>query len=123
MEKRVTIRYRQSVTEELKLRVLRELLDTGSSVASVADKFNVGVSSVYLWMSTFGVELPKEKEFSCMDQEKEALLKEIAELKRSLKKQELRAWEAEVDALAHKRLLEHIAKKYHIDVKRKTDSQ
>ena len=58
-----------------------------------------------------------------MDQEKEALLKEIAELKRSLKKQELRAWEAEVDALAHKRLLEHIAKKYHIDVKRKTDSQ
>ena len=87
MEKRVTIKHRQIVTEELKLRVLRELLDTGCSIASVADKFKVGVSSVYLWVSNFGVELPKENELSSMDKEKEALLREIAELKRSLKKE------------------------------------
>ena len=70
-------------------------------------------------MSNFGAELPKENELSSMGKEKEALLREIAVLKRSLKREELRAWEAEVDALAHKRLLEHIAKKYHIDVKKR----
>lgn len=60
---------------------------------------------------------------SSMSKSNADLIKEIAELKRALEKSKLETWEAQVDALAHKKLLEHMENKYQISVKKKTNSQ
>ena len=101
----------------------REYLDTGENISSLATRFNISVSALYSWLSNFGIETSPTNILSSMSKSNVDLIKEIAELKRALEKSKLETWEAQVDALAHKKLLEHMENKYQISVKKKTNSQ
>ena len=102
---------------------IREYLDTGENISSLATRFNISVSALYSWLSNFGIETSPTNILSSMSKSNADLIKEIAELKRALEKSKLETWEAQVDALAHKKLLEHMENKYQISVKKKTNSQ
>ena len=52
--------------------------------------------------------------FRRMSKSREELLKEQKELEQELKKAKKEAWEAQLSALAYRKLVEHMEKKYHI---------
>lgn len=112
---------RERYSDEIRLTVVRELLDTGVSISQLAEKYCLPPSVVYLWLSNFGVEQPKDIVKSIMSKDYASLVKELAETKRALEKSKLNAWEAKVEALAQRTLVEHLEKKYNIDIKKKTD--
>ncbi len=89
------------------------------NISSLATRFNISVSALYSWLSNFGIETSPTNILSSMSKSNADLIKEIAELKRALEKSKLETWEAQVDALAHKKLLEHMENKYQISVKKR----
>lgn len=121
MEKEKKGKKECTYSTKYKMRVLKDMIDTGASISEVASRYHISKSAIYQWISIFGIELPEDHIGTIMTKDKEALQKEIAELRREIKKLKLEAWDAKVDALCQKTLLEEVAQKYNIDLKKKTD--
>lgn len=110
-------------SDTFKSEVITDLLNTGDELSVVASRHGIATSTLYKWLSIFDIKIPKQEVSMLMDKEKEALIRELAEAKREISKLKVDRFRAEADALAHKTLLEYISKKYHIEVKKKTDSK
>ena len=114
-KRKATVEY----SEKFKSEAVQEVLSTGDSVSEVAKRLGIGMATLYRWMRIFGIDQPKNYYGRVMDKSKEELLNELAALKREVSRLKKAVWEAEVDAIAQKALVDHLAKKYHIDVKKK----
>lgn len=110
-------------SDQFKCDVVTDLLNTGDDISVVARRHGIGLSTLYTWLSTFGLKTPKQEVSMLMEKDKDALIRELAEVKRENSKLKVERFRAEADALVHKTLLEYIEKKYHIEVKKKTDSK
>lgn len=71
------------------------ILQIGASAQSLSEKFNISVSSIYLWLGTLGMATTQE---GIIGKDKEDLLREIAELKRQVKLLKFDRHEAKVNA-------------------------
>lgn len=65
-----------------KLEVITDLLNTGDHVEEVAKRNGIATVTLYRWLSIFDIKIPRIDLNVMKDQEKEALVREIAELKR-----------------------------------------
>ncbi len=55
-EKNLTSKKREAYDDAFKVKVIRECLDTGENISSLATRFNISVSALYSWLSNFGIE-------------------------------------------------------------------
>ena len=83
-EKNLTSKKREAYDDAFKVKVIRECLDTGENISSLATRFNISVSALYSLLSNFGIETSSTNILSSMSKSNADLIKEMAELKRAL---------------------------------------
>lgn len=83
-EKNRKSKKREAYDDAFKVKVIREYLDTGENISSLATRFNISVSALYSWLSNFGIETSPTNILSSMSKSNADLIKEMAELKRAL---------------------------------------
>ena len=52
-EKNRKSKKREAYDDAFKVKVIREYLDTGENISSLATRFNISVSALYSWLSNF----------------------------------------------------------------------
>ncbi|MDN4754421.1 transposase [Porphyromonadaceae bacterium W3.11] len=119
--KRMNPQHSRYYSNEFRYLVVNDLLCTGDSVVDVAKRYKIGCVTLYKWLSIFGVETPSNNlvnEEGMSKSEKE-LRRELLELKRENSRLKVAKRTAELDALFHKTLLEKVAEKHNIDIKKR----
>lgn len=111
--------------QSFKYRVIEDLLCTGDSAIAVGERYGVTSRTIYEWLRTFGIEPPQQLKTIAMKKKEipSELEQTLTELKRENARLKAALFHAEAEALAHKTLLEEVANRHHIEVKKKTDLQ
>ena len=122
MKEEKSNRGRKGYPLDFKWRVIDDLLDTGESIATTSQRYDITTRTIQNWLRTFGVELPNQSTMSKTNRNK-AVDPEYAELKRENARLKAALFQAESKALVNKTLLEVVLNRYHIDLKKKTDLQ
>lgn len=120
IEKKRT-RTRKEYSVEFKHQVVEDLLKTGDSVTVVAQRYSLGVGTIYRWLSIFGIESPQDLMLKIMAMNPDESKRRIAELEREVALLQAKLRKFEISDKFKEELLEVLSKKHNFEVKKKTD--
>ena len=117
-----TGRTQKSYDDKLKLKVLREMACTGETLASLSKRHDVPITTISRWIGTFGITAPKQIREQVMSKNISDIERKLIEKERECEELKVRLREAQIECAIKKASLDYLSSKYHIDLKKKNDS-
>lgn len=113
----------RSYDDKFKLKVLRDMVCTGETLASLSKRHDVPITTISRWISTFGITTPKQIREQVMSKNKNIsdIERKLIEKERECEELKVRLREAQIGYEIKKASLDYLCSKYHIDLKKKID--
>ena len=111
----------RSYDDKFKLKVMREMVCTGETLASLSKRHDVPITTISRWISTFGVTTPKQIREQVMSKNISDIERKLIEKERECEELKVRLREAQIECEIKKASLDYLSSKYHIDLKKKND--
>ena len=111
----------KSYDDKFKLKVLREMVCTGETLASLSKRHDVPITTISRWISTFGITSPKRIREQVMSKNISDIERKLIEKERECEELKVRLREAQIECEIKKASLDYLSSKYHIDLKKKID--
>ena len=111
----------RSYDEKFKLKVMREMVCTGETLASLSKRHDVPITTISRWISTFGVTTPKQIREQVMSKNISDIERKLIEKERECEELKVRLRESQIECEIKKASLDYLSSKYHIDLKKKND--
>ncbi|OFR34873.1 hypothetical protein HMPREF2890_05755, partial [Porphyromonas sp. HMSC065F10] len=113
-----TGRTQKSYDDKFKLKVLREMVCTGETLASLSKRHDVPITTISRWISTFGITTPKQIREQVMSKNISDIERKLIEKERECEELKVRLREAQIKYEIKKASLDYLSSKYHIDLKK-----
>ena len=111
----------RSYDDKFKLKVLREMICTGETLAALSKRHDVPITTISRWISTFGITTPKQIREQVMSKNISDIERKLIEKERECEELRVRLRESQIECEIKKASLDYLSAKYHIDLKKKND--
>ena len=111
----------RSYSDKFKLKVMREMVCTGETLAALSKRHDVPITTISRWISTFGITTPKQIREQVMSKNISDIERRLIEKERECEELKVRLREAQIGYEIKKASLDYLCSKYHIDLKKKID--